>query len=121
MFPIQIVFLANSWKKALSAFEATSYVPPLPGKIPVGEWGNFLRPPRPLLRFAWFFMFVIIFEITFVFLIDTIIKFSVLLNDISTKNLNVLENVFNDNMWRKDSEFMNDSVIFNLSVAWIYI
>jgi len=40
--------------------------------------------------------------------IDTIIKLSVLLFDISSKNFNVLENLFSDNMWCKDSEFMNE-------------
>ena len=33
---------------------------------------------------------------------------SALLNDISTKNFNVLENLFSDNMWCKDSKFMNE-------------
>jgi len=37
-----------------------------------------------------------------------VIKLTRTVNDISSKNLNVLENLFSDNMWCKDSEFMNE-------------
>jgi hypothetical protein len=111
MFPIQIVFLTVE-KKPCRRLRQLLTFPHLPEKIPVGEWGNFLRPPLSPPTICLVFHVCHYFWNNFCFpnneIIDTIIKFSVLLNDISTKNFNVLENSFSDNMWCKDSEFMNE-------------